>query len=137
MDYGKHAVAEKEGLAALQAQTVLVSEVVADAMEDRSLNSLNIHASDFEADDQFEDDSEESHPGETTEEKLRLINAIVAKRLRSIPKIEKQPSPLVKYLLFSNLCSLLYYLRQWNGNLIVGEHMPLDQGLSVSEALVT
>ena len=117
----------------------MVSEVVRDAAEDCNLNSLNIFASDFDADDQFDDDSEgdENCPGDTSEDKLRLINAIVAKRLQSIPKIDKQPSPLVKYLLFSNVCSLLYYLRQWNGNLLVGEHMPLDQGLNVAEALVT
>lgn len=51
----------------------------------------------------------------------------------------REPSNLIMYLIFSNLASFIYYLRIWNGNLVIdnGDGIPLEQALIVCEALLT
>lgn len=56
-----------------------------------------------------------------------------------IPKVLpiKNPSPLIDYLLFSNIASFLYYTRVWNGDLLVPQSLGFSEAESVSLALVT
>ena len=44
----------------------------------------------------------------------------------------KKPSPLIKYLIFSNLASFVYYSRLWNGELYVEND---DGGIPCEEAI--
>ena len=116
-------------------QTVMVAE---EDCPDRNLNSLNLFASEFSTDEEFEDWGEATDAESLTVlEKTVMTNKIVAKRLRSIPQLTKEPSPLMKYLLFSNVCSLLFYLRRWNGRLILDDQLPKEAALNIAEALVT
>ena len=57
---------------------------------------------------------------------------------------KKQPSPLLKYLLFSNICSFMHYSKLWNGALHVEttqdgvlEGMPFNDAVNICEALTT
>ncbi len=54
----------------------------------------------------------------------------------------KKPSNLLMYLLFSNMASFIYYLRLWNGQMIVQKYsnhdgIPLDLAIPICEALIT
>jgi hypothetical protein len=48
----------------------------------------------------------------------RNINQLLNK-VPSTNTIIKKPSPLVKYLIFSNIASYIYYNRLWNGELFI------------------
>ena len=48
----------------------------------------------------------------------------------------REPSPLVQYLIFSNIASFMFYYRLWNGRLTV-ENLTLDEAKSVCLALLT
>jgi hypothetical protein len=46
--------------------------------------------------------------------------------------VKRNPSPLIKYLIFSNLASFVYYSRLWNGELYVEND---DGGIPQEEAI--
>ena len=61
---------------------------------------------------------------------LALMNK---KKVGSSAKV-RQPSPLVQYLIFSNMASFLYYYRLWNGELVVQKSENPERGLPMAEA---
>ena len=55
------------------------------------------------------------------------------KKVRPAAKV-REPSPLVQYLIFSNMASFLYYYRLWNGEMVVQTSENPDCGLPLAEA---
>lgn len=127
-----------ETVRALQSESILVGEVLESQLDDTALNlnCLTVFTAPKQSDAVIDEDGDENFEdletmhdvnlGETDDSsqmvhKLRLTNEIVRYRLNKIPKrlSKKEPSPLLKYLLFSNMCSFMHYSQLWNGSLFV------------------
>jgi hypothetical protein len=68
-----------------------------------------------DGDQEFED--EEVEEVEDCDEKIHY-QVMLYRYDKLIPgKVPRQPSPLLKYLIFSNVASFIYYCRLWNGDL--------------------
>jgi len=130
-----------------------------------NLNKNNICLEDFRSlqsdqddKDEYEDCSEGTDDGEEVEENgLGLLEqcrsyreaslyryhyvvpADVSVLLNKGKKAKSPPSPLITYLIFSNIASFLHYCRLWNGALYVDEQdaMPSAEAQQVCKALLT
>ena len=87
-----------------------------------------------------QDDSDEEYEDQEQEEVEECdqnthYQVMVYRYEKLIPcKVPRQPSPLIKYLIFSNVASFIYYCRLWNGDLI---DMPEDDAFNMCQALLT